>query len=284
MDAPTLEAIHVYPVKSLDPVALDRAEVLDAGGLSFDREYAMVDADGYYVNGKREPATHRLASAFDPATGELTVGSRAGSDRVTRPAGASRNDGRRSRERVTFPLPEERAAASDWLSGFFGYVVHLERDAAGGFPDDTHAAGPTVIAAATLEAVADWFEGVDAAEMRRRLRPNLVVGGVEPFWEDRLYADCESVVAFDVGDARFEGVNPCQRCAVPTRDPDTGVETEGFRERFIERRRATLPGWADRDWYDHHFRLMVNTRVPRATVGETFAVGDPVRRRGVRDR
>jgi hypothetical protein len=77
-----------------------------------------------------------------------------------------------------------------------------------------------------------------------------------------------------VGAARFEGVNPCQRCAVPTRDPDTGAETPGFRERFLERREATLPEWAARDRFDHYFRLMVNTRVPPETVGTEVAVGD----------
>jgi hypothetical protein len=266
MADPTLSTVLVYPVKSLDPVALDRAAVREAGGLSYDREYAIVDADGNYVNGKREPATHRLASTFDPERGDLTLGPR------------------ERRERATFSLPAERDAASEWLSRYFGYEVTLERDATGGFPDDTHASGPTILAAATIEAVADWFDDIDAAELRRRLRPNLVVGGVEPFWEDRLYADRDSVVAFDVGDARFEGVNPCQRCAVPTRDPDTGAVTEGFRERFVTRRRATLPDWADRDWFDHHFRLMVNTRVPRDTVGASLAVGDPVRRHGVRPR
>jgi hypothetical protein len=253
---PTLSRLLVYPVKSLDPLALETATVRAAGGLSHDREYAMVDADGEYVNGKREPAVHRLATEFDPATGALTVGPRDGADRET------------------FCLPDERAAAAAWLSAFFGYEVDIQRDTTGGFPDDTHLAGPTVIAAATLEAVAGWFDDIDAAEMCRRLRPNVVVSGVDPFWEDRLYASEGAVVPFTVGNARFEGVNPCQRCAVPTRNPDTGEETPGFRERFIERRQATLPAWAARDRFDHYFRLMVNTRVPEATVGAELAVGD----------
>jgi len=76
-----------------------------------------------------------------------------------------------------------------------------------------------------------------------------------------------------MGEATLVGVNPCQRCVVPTRNPDTGVETEGFRERFVERRKATLPEWVDRDWYDHHFRLMVNTRVDSEA---SLRVGDDV--------
>ncbi|WP_255197149.1 MOSC domain-containing protein [Halorarius litoreus] len=265
MTDPTLASIFVHPIKSLDPVPLARAEVLDAGGLSYDREYVIVDANGNYVTGKRERETHRLASSFDPETGALTLGPRDGD------------------ARETFSLPDEREAVSEWLAGFLGYEVELQRDTSGGFPDDTHASGPTVIAQATIEVVADWFDDIDPEEMRRRLRPNLVVEGVDPFWEDRLYADRESVVAFDVGDARFEGVNPCQRCAVPTRDPDTGETTEGFRERFVQQREVTLPEWANRDWFDHHFRLMVNTHVPRETVGQSLGVGDPISLAGVRE-
>jgi len=124
--------------------------------------------------------------------------------------------------------------------------------------------------------VAGWFDGIDAAEMERRLRPNLVVSGVEPFWEDRLYADRDTSVAFRVGDCEFLGANPCQRCVVPTRDPATGEKTPGFRERFVERRRETLPDWAGEAWFDHYFRLMVNTFVPERTVGGRLRVGDAV--------
>jgi len=251
----TLDSIYVYPVKSLDTIERDRTTVREAGGLAFDREYAIRDADGEYVNGKRERAVHRLASRFDPDTGAWTVG----------PRGEASE---------TFRLPEERDAASDYLSDYFGYAVTIDRDPSGGFPDDTHAAGPTLISRGTLETVAGWYDDIDATDLRRRLRPNLVVRGVDPFWEDRLYADRESAVAFTVDGARFEGRNPCQRCVVPTRDPDTGAETPGFRERFVTRREATLPEWADEDWYDHYFRLMVNTRVPRETVGATLSVGD----------
>ncbi|PSQ52982.1 MOSC domain-containing protein [Halobacteriales archaeon SW_8_65_20] len=255
--AATLDSVHVYPVKSLDGIERDRTTVRESGGLAFDREYAVRDADGDYVNGKRERRVHRLASEFDPDSGRWTVGPRDG-------------------ERETFRLPDERGAASEFLTDVFGYEVRIDRDATGGFPDDGRASGPTVVSRATLAAVAGWYDEIDATELRRRLRPNLVVGGVEPFWEDRLYADRESVVRFTVGGTRFEGRNPCKRCVVPTRDPDTGAETPGFRERFVSRRETTLPEWAGEDWYDHYFRLMVNTRVPRETVGARVAVGDEI--------
>jgi len=263
-----VDRITVFPVKSLDGHHLDTAETAARGALELDREYAIFDADGTYVNGKATAQVHRLGSSFDPETHAVTISIHGEDD-----------------ER-TFRLrdDDERAGASDWLSGFFDQPVSVERDNAGGYPDDTDLHGPTVISTATLEEVASWFEGIDAAEMRRRLRANIVVDADEPFWEDRLFADHGEVVAFEVGDATLEGVNPCQRCVVPSRNPDTGEEYEGFRERFIDGREATLPEWTDSDRFDHSFRLMVNTVVPESSWGETIAVGDEVRIDGVREK
>ncbi|WP_276258408.1 MOSC domain-containing protein [Haloglomus litoreum] len=259
---PRVARLRVYPVKSLDPYEPDRAEVLPEGGLGFDREFALVDDDGDYVNGKNERAVHRLRSTFEPpATVRL------------RPNGDP--DAVR-----TFDLAdsEGRAAAEAWLAEFFGYPVHVRRDEHGGFPDDTHAHGPTVVSTATVERVADWFD-LPVENARRRLRANIEVDGVPAFWEDRLFPsdDREHVVGFRVGDAEFEGINPCQRCVVPSRDPDTGEELPEFNRRFVERRAAEKPDWAGDAWFDHEFRLMVNTRVPRDTVGAEVSVGDAVR-------
>jgi uncharacterized protein YcbX len=254
MATPTLERILVYPVKSLDPHSADAVEVLPDGGLSHDREFAVVDEAGDDSNGKNDRRVHRLRSAFDPEARRL---------RLRPPDG----------EAATFDL-ENRSALSAWLSAEFGEPLEVRRNETGGFPDDTLASGPTVVAEATVEAVAGWFDDIDPAEMERRLRPNLVVSGTEPFWEDRLYRDDSTAVGFRVGDCELVGSNPCQRCVVPTRDPETGEETPGFRERFVRRREATLPAFADEAWFDHYFRLMVNTFVPPETVGERLRVGD----------
>ncbi|WP_368409248.1 MOSC domain-containing protein [Halomarina litorea] len=140
-----------------------------------------------------------------------------------------------------------------------------------------------MVSTATLREVASWFDvSVDSA--RRRFRANLEVGApdVPPFWEDRLVADHGEAVAFRVGEAELLGVTPCQRCVVPSRDPNTGAETPGFRERFLERRAATRPEWLDTDRFDHYFRLMVNTHVPESEVGVALSVGDPVEVLGTR--
>lgn len=74
MSTPTLEHIVVYPVASLDPHdTLERAAVRPDGGLSYDRQFAVVDADGDDVDGKDDRRVHRLRSWFDPKAGRLTL-------------------------------------------------------------------------------------------------------------------------------------------------------------------------------------------------------------------
>jgi uncharacterized protein YcbX len=107
MGTPTLERINIYPVKSLDPhETLERVEIRPDGGLTYDRRFAMVDADGEYVNGKNDRRVHGLRSWFDPKAGRLTL----------RP-----NDG----EPAAFDV-DEREAIEAWLTDYFEeYVEYL---------------------------------------------------------------------------------------------------------------------------------------------------------------
>ncbi|WP_423746549.1 MOSC N-terminal beta barrel domain-containing protein [Haladaptatus sp. SPP-AMP-3] len=255
---PHLTRIAVHPIKSLEPVTLQTAEIGENGGLQHDREYAMFDDDEKYVNGKRTADVHRIRASFDDAIQHVTL----------RQEGKSEESARR------FNLSDDWAELADWLTEYFGYPVHLKRESKGGFPDDTVLSGPTVISTATLREVASWFDGLDEHQMRLRLRANLEIGGVPPFWEDRLYSDHDHGVAFRIGDVTFRGANPCQRCIVPVRDPHTGEEYSEFQRLFIENRERTLPEWADRARFDHYFRLMVNTKVPESEWKSEVAVGD----------
>lgn len=276
-----------YPLKSNDGVALDRAELGAAGALRGDRTYALVEAgvdpheasvggSGGYVNGKREPAVHGLRASY-----ELAGPTDATPTAVTLSRPARPETGTAAGER-TFALPDDGDALEAWVGDYLGYAVDLVCEPDGGLPDDRTAHGPTVVSRATLETVAGWFEAVaDATEMRRRLRPSVVVDDCPAFWEDRLFADRGEAVRFAVGDAEILGVNPCQRCVVPSRNPDTGEAIDGFRERFVRKRRETLPDWTESDRFDHDFRLMVNTVVPEAQWGSTLSVGDRVTIAGV---
>jgi uncharacterized protein YcbX len=270
-----LARIAVYPIKSLDAAVRDRARIVENGGLRSDREYAVVDADGRYVNGKRTEAVHPLRTEYDFEDGHVrSVSIRVGEGtRGGWPGGSDSGSGSDPGP-ATFALPGETDALASWLSTYFGYEVRIRRERAGGMPDDTDASGPTVIGTGTVEAVAEWFD-LTVENVRRRFRASLELGGVEPFWEDRLYA-ADGPRRFRVGDLELLGDGPCNRCVVPARDPDTGREIEEFQQEFVRRREATLPEWAPRERFDHYFKLMVNTRVPESEWGSPIAVGDGV--------
>ncbi|MXR52928.1 MOSC domain-containing protein [Halovenus sp. WSH3] len=260
---PTLSQILVYPVKALDPVRLPRVSVSSAGGLAHDRIYGIKDEDGNYVHGKRTAAVHRLDTEYDPATKRLT-------GRV-RGEGASHE----------FHLEDDRATLEAWLSEYFGTAVHLERGTGGNQTDsavftEDGGAGPTLVSRGTLEEVASWYDDIDSAEMCLRLRPNLVVSGVPPFWEDQLFTDGGR--RFRIGEVALSGVRPIPRCVVPTRDPRTGAEHPEFRETFVHERRERLPAWVDVSEFDGNlFSLAVGTRIPESDRNRTLSVGDPVR-------
>jgi uncharacterized protein len=252
-----LARITIYPVKALDGLDVAEAVVGPGGALEHDRRFALVDDRGRFLNGKRTAAVHRVRSAFEPRARVLALGV----------------EGREGRRR--FHVDADRDALQAWLGEVYGVPVTLVEDAARGFPDDTDAPGPTVASSATWEAVAGWFPGLEVAEVRRRFRANLEVAGVGPFWEDRLVTAPGGVVRFRVGAVTFEGVNPCQRCVVPTRSSTTGEPWAGFAAAFAERRREALPSWAAAARFDHFYRLAVNTR-PAGPGGGTIRVGDAV--------
>lgn len=250
----TIERIRVYPVKGLDGIDLEAAEVLDGGTLAHDREFALFDADGDVVNGKRTPRVHDLDVDFDPDATTLSVEGPDGDRRM-------------------FRLADERERAADWFGDYFDLDVTLRRDEALGHVDRREM-GPSVISTATLETVASWFDSMTVDGARRRLRANVEVSGVPAFWEDR-FAGADAP-AFAAGGVRFEGVTPCGRCVVPRRDPDTGEPTPEFRETFVGKRRETFPEWADAEAFDHFYSLMLIADVPPADRGRSIRTGDPV--------
>jgi uncharacterized protein YcbX len=250
-----IERLRVYPVKGLDGIELDAARIREGGTLEYDREFALFDAEGRIVNGKWTDRVHELRTDFDPETAELCV---------EPPEGG--------RESFDLGSADGRDAAAAWFSADFGGDLRVERDTTVGHVDRTEM-GPSVVSTATLREVASWFDELTVEGVRRRLRANVEVSGVPAFWEDRFVGADAPV--FETGSVRFEGVTPCGRCVVPSRDPDTGEPLAGFREHFLERREATFPEWADWDAFDHYYSLMLIASVVEGR-GELLHVGEPI--------
>jgi uncharacterized protein YcbX len=255
---PYLAGISIYPVKSLEPTLLREARLLRSGAIEGDRSFALFDPENKFINGKRFAKIHLLRSKFDFFTQELRLG-RAETGLTT-----------------SFHVDRDREKLETWLGEFFGFPVSFRRNADVGFPDDLDCPGPTIISTGTLNEVASWFPPLDVQQLRLRIRANLEIGGVPPFWEDQLYGIKGSPVRFRIGDCQIDGNNPCQRCVVPPRDPHTGEGYPHFSEIFRQKREATLPAWAEKSRFDHYYRLAINTIVPPDQAGKTVRVGDVV--------
>lgn len=258
---PHLARIDLFPFKSLDGVTVHTAKILASGALEHDREYACFDRQGKVVNGKRFAQIHQLRSQFSNTYQTLTLQAP-----NTKPQ--------------TFHIEQERNALEAWLSNFFQLDIQIQQNSASGFPDDTDSPGPTLISTATLEAVAAWYDNLTVTELRRRLRTNLEIDGVPAFWEDQLFVDTDHLVQFQIGSVLLEGVNPCQRCIVPTRDAQTGVATPKFQKTFLQNRKQSLPDWVNPARFNHFYRLAVNTRIPKST-GNVLTQGDAISINGI---
>lgn len=260
---PYLSGITIYPVKSLNPISVTEARIVEGGGLAHDREFAFFDDQGKFVNGKRTPKVHALRASIDWKDGILCL---------------QRLD---TRQINLFHLQHDRAKLDTWLSEYFEMPVHLDQNTSGGFPDDKKAPGPTLIGNATLEEIARWYDDqITLQELKIRFRANLEISDCPPFWEDCLFAGPEETLRFQIGDVSIDGTNPCQRCIVPTRDSQTGEAFPEFSQIFRQKREQTLPSWANATRFNHFYRLAVNTIVPESEIGKVLRVGDEVRLAG----
>ncbi len=249
-EGPYLSRIFIYPFKGLDPQEVDSVKVLKSGSLEHDREFALFDEDGNVISGKREKKVHKVRSFVDFNEELIRL--------------------RYEREEYEFSFADFKGI-EEFFSEVFGYRVTLRRFEGEGFPDDRKAHGPTLVSGETLREIAGWF-GLDEENVRRRFRTNLEIANVPPFWEDMLVGK-----KFRVGDVILEGAGISKRCPVPTRDPLTGEEYEGFVKRFIDMRKRTLPAWSPKDIFsDTFYRLCLNTVSFESNEGKILKVGDKV--------
>lgn len=265
MVLPILSRIEIFPVKSLDGVTHQDVTVLPSGALKGDRQYALQDAKGRFVNGKSNKLVHRLRTTFSEDLTTITL----------RCQGLEQS--------TTFSLVGNRTPLELWLSDYFSQPVTVQENTNTGFPDDLNAAGPTVISTATLATVAQWFPGMDLAEARRRFRTNLEIDGTSAFWEDQLYGEPSQSRRFEVGAVTFLGINPCQRCIVPTRNSLTGESDSSapgvrqFQQQFIQFRKAQLPFGVSRERFNHFYKLAINTRVAPDSQSFQLKIGDEIK-------
>ena len=256
---PVISRITIYPVKSLDGIALQKAQVVKGGCLHHDREYAIIDANGNFIIGKTNPLVHTLRSAVDFEKEQISFRHEA------------------STTWQQFHLQNEKAAINTYLSDFFGKPVSLNQNTEGRFLDIPDRSGITVLSAASIENVAHWFNDMDLEETRRRFRASIEISGVPAFWEDLLFSPAGTGIAFTLGNVHVSGISPRARCVVPTRHPVTGEVIHAFPKTFAKQRLEHLPGWSTLEDYGHGYYLSVDCHLASSEIGKWIEVGDEVR-------
>ncbi len=217
-------SIHIYPVKGMRAVDLDRVKV-ETRGLAHDRRWLVVDRDGNFLTQRSHPQLATIVARPTPSGLSLSAG--AEEIAVETPAG-------RGRRKIVIWETEVDAAIADgqsaaWMTALMGEpasLVYMDDAAARLKVGDWTAPAPVsfadgypvlVVATASLAALNRDIEahGGEAVPMRR-FRPNIVIEHDQPWAEDKWRR-------LAIGGAVLELVKPCDRCIVTTTDQTSGA-------------------------------------------------------------
>ncbi|MEO5583000.1 MAG: MOSC N-terminal beta barrel domain-containing protein, partial [Saprospiraceae bacterium] len=140
------------------------------GCLLHDREYAIVDSNGNFINGKNNPLVHTLRSAID----------------FEKEIVSFRAQG--NTEWNHFHLHHEKPAIDAYLTTYFNIPSTLLQNKEGRFMDIPDMSGITLLSTASLNSITEWFNHMDLEETRKRFRATIEIEGTSPFWEDHLFS------------------------------------------------------------------------------------------------
>jgi uncharacterized protein YcbX len=222
-----LSALMVYPVKSAAGMSVGQWEV-DTFGLRHDRRWMVVDARGALVTQRTHPRLALVRPTIDEAGLTLHAPDTAPLALALEPRGSVT---------VQATVWDDTCEAlwlgpgpARWLTQVLGSPCELVY-----MPESTvRPANPAYAPAGVRVSFADAFPFLVISEASladlnsrmdrplpmNRFRPNLVIGGGEPYLED-------AIGAFNIEGITLRMVKPCDRCVVTTTDQETaerGVE------------------------------------------------------------
>lgn len=258
MKQPYLSRIRIYPIKSLDPIELQQAKI-GIRSLQHDREFALLAADGHFMNGKRTGRVNELKAEYDLPNHIIHLTPRAG--------GLSRS----------FHLLHNQPSLEIYLSDFFGEPISLVRNENGQLMDIPGVSSVTVVSEASLQSLHHNFPDQTLEGLRLRFRSNIEIEGVGAFWEEELIGEPGIGMRFTIGDVEMIGISPRARCNVPPRDPLTGIMDKTFVKKMMKSRESSLPAGSLIPSYGNLYHLTINTYLSENQEGKWLRVGDPVK-------
>ena len=224
--------LFIYPIKSCGAIELKEAVLTDTG-LDLDRAWMVVDENGVFLTQREEPRMaliQPMLTSFDmivkaPGMSALKLAI----DEVAEPVTVTVWDDTVK----AFDMGDE---AAYWFSDFLNQTVRLVRfdpeqkrlssmtwtkgiEAKNGF-DDGFAV--LVTSVASLKVLNDKLVAAgEKAITMQRLRPNVVLTGIDAYDEDRL--DTLHIETQE-GVAQLKHVKPCVRCTIPDVDLQNGKQ------------------------------------------------------------
>lgn len=223
-----IAAICVYPIKSCAANDLASAQV-EPRGLTNDRRWMLVDANGRFLTGRQLPQLVRVRATplhanrlrvEAPGMPTIEIVPTAEVPRIAATVWDS-----------AVSAADAGPQAARWFSDYLGRPVRLVHadaamqralDPAYGLPGDEVSFADGYPLLLLSRAAADELSMRAGRELGwRRFRPNLLVDGVPAHAED-------SWRRVRIGDVEFDVVKPCVRCVFTTIDPNSGVaEADG---------------------------------------------------------
>lgn len=221
-----VRSLHVYPLKGARAVDLDSAEI-EPRGVRGDRRLLATDLEGRFLTQRDCAALARICARWRIGGVRLQSDDLADVFEAPLPAGRDRRGVIVWSDTVD-ALPFGPAADA-WLSAALGRTSRLfciaesaDRRTSARFapaaPIAFADAYPVLVTtAASLNALnAEIERNGGAAVGMDRFRPNIVIGGADP-WAEDFWA------TITVGGLALDLVKPCDRCVVTTTDQRTGA-------------------------------------------------------------
>ena len=235
-----IDALYLYPVKSLAGISVDAFDIDDFGPRG-DRRWMIVDPDRQFITQRSNPELARVKASLEG--NEVTVSIPGEGDFDLTPGSESC---RVKVWRDWVPAVYGVGKASEALSRFCGQPVRFvymtnesfRRVDAGraseyrrvsfadGFPF-------LVVSRASLD---ELNQRLDSPVDILRFRPNIVLSGTSA-WEEDIWRSLR------IGDIEMSLVKPCARCVMTTVDPDTGQKSADLQPlKMLGSYRRTMEG------------------------------------------
>jgi uncharacterized protein len=208
----TVSELAIAPVKGMRLQCISEIQ-LGQHGVTGDREFLVVGADGQLLLTGKTPALLQIEPAWDRIRNVLTLGFPDGDvvQDTPEPGDAATTRMYDGREIPGWVIPGPLSAA---LSGYLGQPVQLFKRAPRHIGTDDQPV--TLMSQASLQALAAEFGGT--APDSRRFRMTVTVTGTDA-WAEHAWGG----QTVSIGGVVVRVIAPVPRCVVTTRNPESGA-------------------------------------------------------------